>query len=42
LSLGRLSSPRSGRVSQLCGVAAAGLIALGVLVVCQMVFIPSC
>jgi TRAP-type C4-dicarboxylate transport system permease small subunit len=27
------------RVSQLCGIVAAGLIALGVLVVCQMVFI---
>ena len=27
------------RVSQLCGVAAAGLIALGVLVVCHMVFV---
>ena len=27
------------RVSQLCGLVAAGLIALGVLVVCQMVFI---
>jgi TRAP-type C4-dicarboxylate transport system permease small subunit len=27
------------RVSQLCGVVAAGLIALGVLVVCQMVFV---
>jgi TRAP-type C4-dicarboxylate transport system permease small subunit len=27
------------RVSQLCGVVAAALIALGVLVVCQMVFI---
>ena len=27
------------RVSQLCGIVAAGLIALGVLVVCQMVFV---
>lgn len=27
------------RVSELCGVIAAGLIALGVLVVCQMVFV---
>jgi len=27
------------RVSQLCGIFAAGLIALGVLVVCQMVFV---
>ena len=27
------------RISQLCGIVAAGLIALGVLVVCQMVFI---
>lgn len=27
------------RLSQLCGIVAAGLIALGVLVVCQMVFV---
>ncbi len=27
------------RVSQLCGIVAAGLIALGVIVVCQMVFV---
>jgi TRAP-type C4-dicarboxylate transport system permease small subunit len=27
------------RVSQLCGIVAAGLIALGVIIVCQMVFI---
>src|SRR3954466_15836075 len=27
------------RVSQLCGIVAAGLIALGVLVVCEMVFV---
>lgn len=27
------------RVSQLCGIVAAGLIALGVVVVCQMVFV---
>ena len=35
--LGFVSAVR--RVSQLCGIVAAGLIALGVLVVCHMVFV---